>query len=239
MKATRGQVWRRRVLAVLTVGVLLAAAYLFWFRNASFFDVNEVEVTGVTANAPEVTAALDRAAQKMTTLHVREEALTSAVSGFPTVAALTVHSHPPHKLEIEVTERTPVATVEDGGTTVPVSGDGFELRGVKAPSGLPPVELTGRPVNGRLTDNDVIVTTLLAAAPAQLKSGIDSAGYDSESGGAAVDLSNGIELRLGDSSDAEAKWAAAATVLAAPDLGSPAYIDVSLPERPVSGGYSG
>ncbi len=238
MRVSRGQIWRRRVLAVLTVGVLLAAAYLFWFRNASFFDVNEVEVTGVTANAPEVTAALAQAAQKMTTLHVREEALTGAVSGFPTVAAITVHSHPPHRLEIEVTERTPAATVKDGGATVPVSGDGFELRGVKAPSGLPPVELTGKPVNGHLSENDVIVTTLLAAAPAQLRPGIDSATYDTDSGGAVADLSNGIELRLGDASDAGAKWAAAATVLAAPDLGSPAYIDVSLPERPVTGGYS-
>jgi len=239
VRASRGQIWRRRVMLVLTVGVLLAAAYLFWFRNSSLFDVNQIEVNGVTANAPEVTAALQQASQKMTTLHVREEVLSSAVSGFPTVAALTVHAHPPHKLEIDVTERVPVATVKDGDATVPVSGDGFELRGVKVPSGLPPVELTGKPVNGRLAADDITVTTLLAAAPAQLKSGIDSATYDSETGGAVAELSNGIELRLGDASDAAAKWAAAATVLAAPDLGSPAYIDVSLPERPVSGGYSG
>jgi cell division protein FtsQ len=238
MRVSRGQIWRRRVLAALTVGVLLAAAYLFWFRNSSLFDVNQVEVKGVTANAPEVAAALDQAAQKMTTLHVREEALTSAVSRFPTVAALTVHSHPPHKLEIDVIERVPVATVRDGDAAVPVSGDGFELRGVRAPPGLPPVELSGKPVNGRLSENDIVVTSLLAAAPAQLESGIDSARYDAESGGAVADLSNGIELRLGDASDAAAKWAAAATLLAAPDLGSPAYIDVSVPERPVSGGYS-
>jgi cell division protein FtsQ len=224
------------VLAVLTVAVLLAAVYLFWFRNSSLFDVHEVEVKGVTANAPEITAALDHAAAKMTTLHVRDEALTSAVAGFPTVAALSVHSHPPHKLEIDVTERTPVATVHDGGATVPVSGDGFELPGLKAPSGLPPIELTSKPVNGRLAADDVVVSTLLAAAPAQLRSGIDSAGYSTDNGGAVADLSNGIQLRLGDASDAAAKWAAAATVLAAPDLGSPAYIDVSVPDRPVSGG---
>jgi cell division protein FtsQ len=236
VKASRGQIWRRRLLAVLTVAVLLAAAYLFWFRNSSLFDVKQVEVKGVTANAPEVAAALDQAAQKMTTLHVREEALRSAVSRFPTVAALTVHSHPPHKLEIDVIERVPVATFRDGGATVPVSADGFELRGIRAPPGLPPVELSGKPVNGHLSENDVVVTTLLAAVPAELKSGIDGAHYDAESGGAVADLSSGIELRLGDSSDATAKWAAAATLLAAPDLGSPAYIDVSVPERPVSGG---
>ena len=238
MRASRGQIWRRRVLAVLTVGVLLAAAYLFWLRNASFFDVNEVEVTGVTANAPEVKAALAQAADKMTTLHVRENALTNAISRFPTVAALTVDAHPPHKLSIEVIERVPVATVDDGDATVPVSGDGFELRGIRAPPGLPPVELSGKPVDGRLSEDDTAVTTLLAAVPEQLKPGIDSARYDSEEGGAVADLSNGIELRLGDSSDAAAKWAAAATILAAPDLGNPAYIDVSVPQRPVSGGYS-
>jgi cell division protein FtsQ len=236
VRASRGQIWRRRVLAALTVAVLLAAAYLFWFRNSSLFDVKQVEIKGVTADAPEVAAALDQAAQKMTTLHVREDALTSAVSRFPTVAALTVHSHPPHKLEIDVIERVPVATVRDGATTVPVSGDGFELRGIRAPPGLPPVALSTKPVNGRLSENDIVVTSLLAAVPAQLKSGIDGAHYDSSGSGAVVDLSNGIELRLGDASDAAAKWAAAATVLAAPGLGSPAYIDVSVPERPVSGG---
>jgi cell division protein FtsQ len=239
VRTTRGQIWRRRLLAALTVAVLLAAAYLFWFRNASFFDVKEIDVNGVTANAPEVNAALQKASQKMTTLHVRQEALTSAVSRFPTIAALSVHAHPPHKLEIDVVERTPVATVEDGDSTVPVSGDGFELRGIRAPAGLPPVELSGKPVDGRLSADDIVVTTLLAAAPKELASGIDSASYDSESGGAVAELKNGIELRLGDADDAAAKWAAAASLLAASDLGSPAYIDVSVPQRPVSGGYSG
>lgn len=239
MRASRGQIWRRRILAMLAVGVLLAAGYLFWLRNSSLFDVNEVEVTGATASAPEVTAALQSAAQKMTTLHVREDALLASVRGFPTVAALTVHAHLPHKLEIKVTERVPVATVHDGGDAIPVSADGYELRGVHAERGLPPVEPSRRPVNGRLSDDDIQVTTLLGAVPAELRSGIGGAHYDPESGGAVADLQNGIELRLGDSSDAAAKWAAAAAVLADPNLGTPAYVDVSVPDRPVSGGYSG
>jgi hypothetical protein len=63
--------------------------------------------------------------------------------------------------------------------------------------------------------------------------------YDTDAGGVVADLGNGIELRMGDGTEGAAKWAAAAAVLAKDDLGSPAYIDVSVPGRPVAGGLSG
>ncbi|MGZ5336969.1 MAG: cell division protein FtsQ/DivIB [Solirubrobacterales bacterium] len=232
-------VWRRRLAALATIALALAAGYFFWLRNSSLFEVREVEVSGATANAPEVAAALQEAARGMTTLHIRDQELRDAVSGFPTIASLKAQASVPHKLEIEVTERLPVALVKQGGATTPVSADGYLLRGVEADPGLPLLE-PSQPLDGaRLGARDIEQAALLGAVPDQLRKGIETSRFDPDQAGVVVELSNGIELRLGDSSEAAAKWAAAAAVLADRKLGSPAYIDVSVPGRPVAGGYSG
>jgi hypothetical protein len=51
-----------------------------------------------------------------------------------------------------------------------------------------------------------------------------------------IELEGAPEIRFGDGADAERKWRAAAAVLAGPPIGSPEYLDVSVPERAVSGG---
>lgn len=236
MKPSKGRIWRRRLVAVSGVAIVIVAAFLFWLRNSSLFEVREVEVVGATTSKAEIKATLERAALEMTTLHVREDELADAVRGFPTVGSITVDAQPLHKLKIEIGERTPVAIVVEGGQTIPVSGDGYLLRGLKLQRDLPPIEPSARSADGRLSDDDVEQAALLAAAPEELVEGVERSTYDPGSGGVVIDLSNGIELRLGDSTDAEAKWAAAAAILSDPDLGGPAYIDVSVPDRPVSGG---
>lgn len=236
MKPSRGRIWGRRLLALGGIAVVIAAAFLFWLRNSSLFEITEVQVTGATTSKVEVKAALERAAEEMTTLHVREDELIDAVRGFPTVGSMSIDAQPLHKLEIEISERTPVASVADGGDSVPVSADGYLLRGVRIERELPEIEVSTPPAQGRLSADDVAAAELIGAAPGDLLEGVAGARHDSAGGGVAVDLANGIELRMGDASDAEAKWAAAAAVLADPELGSPAYVDVSVPERPVSGG---
>ena len=65
----------------LGVVVALAGGGWMWLRDSSFVAVRDVQVTGVTASDGErVRAALQSAAQEMTTLHVREDALRQAVA---------------------------------------------------------------------------------------------------------------------------------------------------------------
>ncbi len=232
-------IWRRRLVAVAVLAAALAAGYFFWLRDSSLVEVREIEVTGATANQAEIAAALQGAVAGMSTLNVDESKLIEAVSVFPTVASLKIDASPLHKLGIEVTERLPVAVAESGGRDVPVSADGYLLRGLEAERGLPPIELTERPQGASLGEHDGEVTALLGSLPEDLAGGIEGARYDPDEAGVAIDLENGIELRMGDESDPDAKWAAAAAVLADPELGAPAYVDVSVPEKPVSGGFSG
>jgi len=51
-----------------------------------------------------------------------------------------------------------------------------------------------------------------------------------------VDLKNGPEVIFGDGSRARDKWEATVAVLSSPEHGSPSYVNVVVPDKPVSGG---
>ena len=100
----------------------------------------------------------------MTTLHVREASLRSAVAAYPSVADLRVEAEFPHKLSIEVVEHRPVAIVELPGTRVPAAGGGTLLRGIRAPGDLPVIRAR-RPLGGeRVTERAALAALALAAA---------------------------------------------------------------------------
>jgi cell division septal protein FtsQ len=214
------------------VVVALVAGYHFWFRDWSVFAVEDVEVTGVTANEKEVTVALEEAADGMTTLHVRDDELRAAVQAFPTVASISADTTLLHGLEVRVTERLPVAEARLGGELLPVSADGFVLVGLEVDDPLPRIE--ARAKGAVLDEEGAAQAAILGAAPSDLRDRLRSAIWDSASGGVVVELAGAPEVRFGDGERAEEKWQALAAVLADGVPGG-GYIDVSVPERPVAG----
>jgi cell division protein FtsQ len=225
--------WRRRLLAALVALVALVALYMLWFRDSSLVAIDQVEVKGVTVNRKEVTTALEQAASGMTTLHVRDDELADAVRGFPTIATIRAESSLPHKLVITVTERLPVARARIGGEVVAVSADGYLLAGLEPDRDLPWLDADRR--NGPLLgERGAAQAAILGAAPKELRPGLRSATWDDARGGVVVDLAGAPELRFGNGEDAGRKWAAAAAVLGAPGGIERVYVDVSVPERPVS-----
>jgi cell division protein FtsQ len=223
------------VLVVAVFALLLILAYMIWLRNSSLVAVNQVEVEGVTADRERVTAALVEAGDGMTTLHIRDDELRDAVAGFPTVASVSADADLPHGLTITVTERPPVATAKVDGAQVAVSEDGYLLRGL----GFDPKELPsldpGSVSGPRLGTEGSSQAAILGAAPEEIRDRLQSATWDVDRGGVVVDLDGAPELRFGDGEGAEDKWKAVAAVLSDPELGSSSYVDVSVPERPVSG----
>ena len=227
---------RRRLVAVAAVAAIVIAGYLIFLRNSSLFAIDEVEVAGVTANQERITAALVQAADDMTTLHVRDDDLREAVARFPTVAALSTDTDFPHGLRIEVTERLPVAVAQIDGEQTSVSADGYVLTGVEFdPKELPALD-AGSSEDGRLGSEGGAQAAILGAAPEELRPRLEEATWDLDRKGVVVDLDGAPELRFGEGDRASDKWQAVVTVLAGPDLGSPGYVDVSVPTRPVSGG---
>ncbi|MGC1815849.1 MAG: hypothetical protein WA696_17060, partial [Solirubrobacterales bacterium] len=77
---------------------------------------------------------------------------------------------------------------------------------------------------------------ILGATPAPLRDKVTGSTWDDQRGGVVVDLKNGPQVIFGDGSRAQDKWDAAVTVLSSPEHGSPSYVNVVVPDKPVSGG---
>jgi cell division protein FtsQ len=229
--------WRAWLLVAAILAGGLAIAYFAWFRHSSFVAVNDVKVEGVRASdRDEITAALTKAADGMSTLNIDASKLASAVGGFPTVASVTAHPSFPHGLTVEVTERRPVLVASDGDHQVAVAADGSLLPGVSLDgANLPAVHVDQLPQAGRLEGQALDETRLIAAAPRALRPLVDGIAVGGDQGLVAT-LRGGIDVRFGTASAERAKWAAAAAVLADPGVTSLEYVDVQVPSRPAIGG---
>ena len=227
---------RRRAIAAALALVVLFGGYMLWFRNLPLFSINEVTVTGATTNEPAIRRAIEQISGDMTTLHLDDSELRNTVAHFPTVASVGATTSFPHTLHVTVTERLPVAFVKVGDRRTAVSADGYLLLGASFdPKHLPRIE--GSLTNGVRLDGDAAAqAAILGATPAPLRDRIDRASWDDAQGGVVVNLDGGPDLRFGDGSRARDKWTAAVAVLSSSEHGSPSYLDISVPDRPVSGG---
>src|SRR4051812_17273360 len=202
-----------------------------WFRDSSFVRVSTVYVTGVSSSeGPQVRSALTAAAGQMTTLHVRTQELRDAVRSFSSVADLRVQSDFPHKLTVEVVERSPVAAVEIGGRFVPVGAGGRLMPGVRAQRTLPTVRASRLAPGDRISDRAALgAIDDLARAPVELRTRIGRAFSGPK--GLTLDMRDGPQLFFGSAHDANRKWLAAARVLADASAAGAVYLDLRVPAR--------
>jgi len=227
---------RRWAIVLVLLALLFASVYRLWFRNSSFVSVQHVKVSGLTTgDAPRIRAALTAAAHDMSTLDVKQAALEGAVAGFPIVKDVVAEPAFPHTLRIRVIEEQPVALLEVGGERLLLAGDGSVLRGVATGHPLPVIRSSGSVPNARLERGAAAAELrVVAAAPAPLAGRMTAVSEGRR--GLYASLRNGPQIFFGDSGRLDAKWAAAAAVLADPSSKGASYVDVRLPERPVAGG---
>lgn len=226
----------RTLLAAAAALVLLLAGW-FWLRDSSLVAVRTVEVSGVPGpqGAP-IRSALEQAARSMTTLHVRQGALNSAVAPFALVKRVEVSTGFPHTMRIHVVTNVAVGALVVDGRSIPVTSDGTLLRDVAAAPGLPQIPVRIAPAGSRVTESDAAAAVaVLAAAPEALRTRVQQIQTTSDHG-LTIQLSHGPVLWFGTAERLDAKWAAAAAVLADPQAAGASTIDVSSPERPGVGG---
>jgi cell division protein FtsQ len=229
---------RTRVLLGLAVLLVVLAPLALWLRDSSLVRIEHVTVTGIHGpQAAQIRQALESAGIDMTTLHVRDDALLDAVAPYSVVRSLRTETDFPHGLRIVVNAYEPVAALQGaGGRLTAVAGDGTLLRG-GATRGLPVVGVRTTPGGDRLGSGDGEASTavaLLAAAPRALRVRVGRV-YRGPRGLAAT-LQNGPKLYFGGAGDLDAKWGAAAEVLAHPTSRGASYVDLRVPDRPVAGG---
>ena len=228
----------RAVLVVAVAAAALSSGWL-WLRDASVVRVERVFITGTSSSEERaIRNALRETALDMTTLHVREDQLRTAVEPYRSVADLRVKAGFPHKLSIEVIEHRPVAIVLADGAEVPVSGGGLLLNGVEASDGLPTLRMRSGSGGGpRVRDRRTLAgLAVVAVAPEELLARAERIWWGER--GMAIDLRNGPDLIFGSRAGAGTKWAAAARVLAEPAAQGATYLDLRVPERVAAGGLA-
>lgn len=231
---------RPRTLLAAGAALALLLAGWFWLRDSSLVAVRTVEITGVPGpqGAP-IRSALAQAARSMTTLHVRQDALDSAVAPFALVKRVEVSTGFPHTMRLHVVTNVAVGALVADGRRIAVTSDGTLLRDVVAASDLPQIPVRMAPAGPRVAEPDAVAAVAaLAAAPEALRGRVQEV-QTTPDHGLAVQLAHGPVLWFGDASRLDAKWAAAAAVLADPQAAGASSIDVSAPERPAVGGLSG
>jgi hypothetical protein len=130
----------------------------------------------------------------------------------------------------------PVAQIGEGKRVIVVGADGRLLgsRSGKSKEQLPVLSAKEAPEGGRVKGHVREEVLILAAAPRPLRPYLASADYGKT--GVDVVSTSGIEIRFGDSRQAEKKWRAVAAVLADPSVTKLSYVDVHAPTRPALDG---
>ncbi len=210
-------------------------------RTTPLFAVKQVEVRGAP---PETAAEVESAVARFvgTSLVALDgDDLVRRVESLPTVISAEYDRAFPNTLTIFVQAERPVAVVAQGGTRWLVSERGRVLRRADADEtqSYPRIELAGmRSASpGKTLEAPAVRVPLSALAKVDKKFPVRIRLAALAGGNVILTVGDSTEVRLGEPVDLELKLAAAARVLSAlsgEERATLAYLDVSLPERPVA-----
>ena len=226
--------------ALLVAGAALGAAGVLYLvaRETPLFAVRSIEVSGVHgAAAAHVRAAL-RSLEGKSLLALHGSDVEGRLASVPDVQSATYDRAFPNTLRIVVVPERPVAVIRQGASAWLVSARGRVLRALARGTdrALPRVWLP------RSVDVQIGATVSpdeggQAAAALAIARRVGFRGHVrdvSTTGGSLVfALRSGLQLRLGDEQNLALKLAVAARIF--PLVRGAAYLDVSLPARPVAG----
>ena len=232
------------VLKPLAVGAALAAVVIGAYvaaRDTSLFAVRSIDVH---SGSPRVKAEVGRALEPelgRSLLRIDEGALTRRLEALPDVLSARFERSFPNTLVVTVHAERAVLLVRQGPRSWVVSARGRVMRKVQNPrrSHLPRLWL---PKSVELTTGETLPLDegrMAAAAVAPIARRAYPGGVHTVVTGKetlTLVLGEGTEVRLGDLGDLRLKLAIARRILqraARSGETTPAYVDVSVPERPV------
>ena len=228
--------------ALLVGFALLAAAVLAYLgaRETSVFAVRSIVISGATPRvATHVRAALRPFVGK-SLLAVHGADLRSRLARLPDVAGVTYDRDFPHTLRLVVTPAHSIAVLRRGSAAWIVSSAGRVIRSadLRAAPRLPRIWVPRSAdveVGNVLSDGDA-TRALRALAAARAAGFAEQVATVRAADELSFVLASGLRIRFGDASSLPAKLAVVRALL--PAAPGAAYLDVSVPARPVSGGNS-
>ena len=228
-----------RTLAFLAIAAVVIGLGYVAARFTSLFGVHELDVKGAT---PEVREAVREAGRPFlggSLVALDQDDLRSSLAELSTVRSVRIDRAFPHTLRIFVVPERALAVVRNGRETWLVSRQGRVIRPAN-PETKRPVVWTAPDVvfePGELVADESVHMALtgLRNLPPSFPEEIETA--RAADGTVALDLENGMELRLGKPESMSLKLAVAARVLGtmtASERDALSYLDVSVPERAVA-----
>jgi cell division protein FtsQ len=223
---------------LLAFAILTGAFAAYWgARASSVFAVQHVEVRGAP---PEIARRVERATRGvvgMSLLDIDAAAIEGQVRNLPSVAAASVDRAFPHTLVVKVAPVRAVGVVRRGPKAWLVTGSNRVIRPLD-PRAEPQLARLWVPRKvavevGRTLPAGYGPGTRVLAALGQIRLPVGAKAVRATHGDLVVVLRDGREIFLGGPSDVLVKLAAAARVLPVMDEDM-AYLDVSVPERPVA-----
>lgn len=227
-----------RVLLLCFAAVAAAVLALLVARETPLFAVEKIEIDGAT---PPVSRQIGRAladVQGRSLWKVDVADLRHALQAIPTVREATLDRAFPNTLRVVVIPERAVAVARQGQTSWLVSDRGRVMHRVATARrmGLPRIWV---PANVQLEPgalaSGALLTAVTAVAPLRSSSfPARVAAVSSTPRALRLRLRSGLLLDLGEPAEVRLKLAVAARVLPLLADGI-AYLDVSVPERPVAG----
>jgi cell division protein FtsQ len=206
-------------------------------RQTSAFAVGHVEVAGGTPRVQAHVRQEVAAVRGTSLLALDGSALVRRLEALPTVVTASYDRAFPHTLRIEIVPERPVAVVRQGAKAWLLSARGRVISAIP-PHGahaLPRIWIphtTPVAVGGFLPADHAAAVARALALASRFPAHIALAGLRRD--GLLFRLRDGLELRLGDPSDIRLKLAIARLAIHRLPAGT-AYLDISVPGRPVAG----
>ncbi len=222
------------VLLGLAVGVYVIS------RETSVFAIRRIEVRASPATAEEVRRAL-APLQGTSLLALGGGAVERRVGALPDVVSATYDRAFPHTLRVVVVPERPVAVLRRGDESWLVSARGRIIRRLdrRAFLGLARIWVprsTDLSLGATLADPKAMSAVTAVAPLAQMRfPALVATAENGGAGGLTLTLRSGLDVRLGDTSDLLLKLTIATQILPTLPGGRGSYLDLSVPERPVSG----
>jgi len=232
-----------KTIALLFAALAAAVGLYALARESSIFAVRAVEVEGAP---PALIRKIDTAVAPFrghSLVGLDRSAIEQAVLAIPEVRTVKIDRDFPNTLRVFIEREFPVAILRRGSEAWLIAASNRVLRpfALGRSGGFPRiwVPASEEVVRGEPIGNpDVRTAIALLASFGRAERGLPLANVVTSNGNLTLVTRSAIELRFGDASQAAFKLAVVEKIL--PDIGPPpagsvAYLDVSIPSRPVSG----
>ena len=231
-----------RSIAVALALTLAAVGMWGIARQTSMFAVQRVEVRGAPPRvAAQVRAAL-ASVHGESLLSLDGAGVLRRIEDLPTVVNASYDRDFPHTLRLRVVPERPDAVLRQGAGSWLVSERGRVIAPVDRERfrSLPRIWISPAVAveTGAVLEAGAGTAARTVALFDRVGLGHRVAWVTTDGSAPKAGLRNGLELRFGGASDLGLKIAIAkeiAPTLVRPALGGPAYLDLSVPERPVAG----